>query len=140
MTSKNYGGYCSYGDDGLSSDITIRVDNILDSTYYYNHRVNVTFTHELGHAFDYSLKSYYGDHFARSDEWLEICNQIAEFDSTHELLRDYAYDNSYETFADVVAEYFGKDDTQWNINDLKAIEIDYNGYTNLYDYMTSILT
>ena len=99
-----------------------------------------SYTHELGHVFGCGYENFWGG-FDGSREWKNIWEQIVNNDANNLLLRDYAKENCYEGFAECIAEYFAVSsfDAGYNPNDLLALEIDYNGYTNMYDYIESIL-
>lgn len=114
-------------------DTSIYIDTNFNKKHY--EYVVGTPTHELGHAFDYSLNK-----ISQSDEWNIIYEQIKQADPNNLLMREYAHSNSQECFADAIGEYFLENDSKgYSKDDIKAIEIDYNGYTNLYDYIDDLV-
>lgn len=150
LVNENYdhdwAGFCS-NVGNTKSNITIDINEVIkDSSFMLS-----AYTHELGHAYANASSSninyFINILLNRSDidytsEWKNIYNQINEKDSNHNLLRDYAYSNQYECFAECVAEYYAgsSDDIDFNPNDLKTIDIEVGGKEmTLYDYMNQLL-
>ena len=133
-SSNNKGVTIDLGCDGTSSKHEFMVGSI---------------THELGHAFD-DLVSQDTDNSINwftvgYDEWQDIYNQLkSQFDASggEYPLREYAFTNVKELFAECTAEYFGDSAikySMYNPNDLKSININVHGQTiTLYEYMHSI--
>ena len=127
----DYGAYTT----GISAETMVIRGECITTSLGYNYMINA-YTHELGHVYGYNYNK-----IDESREWQNIWKQINENDIDYTFLSDYAHSSYIEGFAECVAEYFSNGfDPRYNPNDLKAIEIDYNGYTNLYDYMRDILS
>ena len=137
-------GGCAYPNNEIQLNIGIFATNMQecykDDCYNQGFSYSVgSFYHELGHIFAYNSSGGIAD---PTDDWNEIYNQIIQSDSDVSLIREYCHSSSYECFAEVIAEYYNYDQTAsdfYNPNDLKMIEIDYNGYTNLYDYINDFV-
>ncbi len=86
------------------------------------------YTHELGHEFAKRLK-YFDD----SKEWKEIFNQVSSNEAYKEYIGEYAYSNDDELFAEATRYYYHYPDK------LKMVDIDKDGYDNLYDYMDALM-
>ena len=110
-----------------------------------------TFSHELGHVFanssgilDSGSRKAPIESWKDIDdrkEWLEIYEQINGSDADYTFLREYAHSSPAEFFAEAVAEYYSTEfsNLTYNSDDLKMIEINVDGFDNLYDYMASVL-
>lgn len=136
-----WGGY-TYGDT-----IVIDLKNASiegeHKEFYYQCAVGA-YTHELGHIYDSQISSNSYSWFSKSDSWLQVYEQVKKVDSDGALMGTYAQENPTECFAEAVHEYFGTGNypgiANYSSNDLKAIEIDVDGYNNLYDYMDNLLS
>lgn len=130
-----------------NSYITIDMNDVMKSPDY----MLSTYTHELGHAYAAASSSnnnfFINNLLNRSDidnksEWKNVYNQIIQNDSNKTFLKEYAHSSPVECFAECVAEFYANssDDTIYNPNDLKAIDIEINGQEmTLYDYMDNLL-
>lgn len=133
---KDFAAYCSQVYSYRKSSYIVMETSLLDKDYDF---LVGSVTHELGHAFNNSTGLLF-DH-NDSDEWSTIYNQVKKADPNNQFLRSYAFYSRYECFAEAIHEYYGENDNMdyTNPNDLKAIPINYEGYTNLYDYIDDIV-
>ena len=133
---KDFAAYCSQVYDFRKSSYIVLDTSLLDYDYDY---LLGSITHELGHAFNCST-GYMFDH-NDSEEWNTIYSQVKKADPNNQFLRNYAFYSKNECFAEAIHEYYGESDNvdYTNPDDLKAIPINYEGYTNLYDYIDDIV-
>lgn len=110
------------------------------NTNSFSYIANETFPHELGHIYDYSTGGYIENgelvDYGQSDTkiWTNIYNQLKEDASVNSyILDDYALSKPEECFADSVSAYYNRPE------DLKEVEINIDGYNNLYDYIDDVL-
>ena len=105
-------------------------ESVYNMDFAYEYMVN-SFVHELGHAF--ANNKIFGKDRDETKEWKAIFNQIVAKEDRENYFRDYAVTNPAELFADVCRDYYNKP------NNLKMVEIEINGYDNLYDYMNDLM-
>lgn len=84
--------------------------DVLKKPYGDNYYTYVdTYTHETAHVLDYylGLKKGMQWNYSSSDEYQEYYNILCNSSHARSLLRNYAFENSAENFAESVAEYYG---------------------------------
>lgn len=137
---KTWGAY-TYGDT-IVVDLKNASIEGKNKEFYYQSSVGA-YTHELGHIYDWKYINESED-FSNSDSWLQVYEQVKKVDADGALMGTYAHTNPSECFAEAIHEYFGTGNypgiANYSSNDLKAIEIDVDGYDNLYDYMDNLLS
>jgi len=114
-------------------DIILRTDLLVG---YYNTLIG-TSDHELGHIYGQVTGYHDGD---KAQEWENIYQQIVEQNPS--VLRDYAYTNIYECYADCFAEYIDSKNgnPDFNSYDLKKIVVEVDGKEiTMYDYFDNML-
>ena len=135
FTKKNWAAFSVGKAEPMKSQVVISLDCVKATPEY----MTDAYTHELGHCYGCSTDKGDFNRIENSETWTKIYNQVNENDPDHSLIGDYAHSSMFELFAESTAFYFnsGKYDF-YNENNLKAVEIDVDGYDNLYDYMKSI--
>ena len=109
--------------------------------------VEDTYTHELGHVFDYYYdKESSTKWFSEDDRWRQVQQELNSIDTSAPgaPIRSYAQEDPkdpdpLEGFAEMVAEYYGESASSGSIydpEDLKRINV---GEMTLYDIMEQIL-
>lgn len=106
----------------------------------FSYIANESFPHECGHVYDWSQSGYIEKNILNnhgiSDKstWTNIYGQLKEdAEINSNVLNDYSLSQPYECFADSVSAYYNRPE------DLKEVEINIDGYNNLYDYMDDVL-
>ena len=132
-----FAAYCTQGTGwSKTSDIVMFTEQFMDikenvySPDLFEYMSN-SFIHECGHAYANNTNADFFLDRDKNSTWNDIYKQVISNPVNEDTLRSYSLSNKFELYADSTDYYYSDPDR------LKMVEINVDGYDNLYDYMDS---